>query len=71
LGRTAELETRKAPFVTKPAAKHLISKYNILRNIPNDEVVPGVSMKNFYPDIDYEAITNVGVDGRRKELGYD
>ncbi len=48
--------------------RQLVTKYNLIKNIPSDEIISGLKISSFYPDIAYEAIFNSGVKERRKAL---
>ena len=68
LGRVWELEMRNVPAKAKDINKQLITKYNFIKNIAYDEIIEGVSVSKFYPDITYEAKSDIEVMERRKKL---
>jgi hypothetical protein len=68
LGRVWELEMRNEPAKAKDINKQLITKYNFIKNIAYDEIIEGVSISKFYPDITYEAKNDIEVIERRKKL---
>jgi hypothetical protein len=68
LGRVSELEKRQAPYKSIETNKQLITKYCLIKNLPRNEIVKGVLLTQYYPDIKYEAILNQGVNERRAEL---
>jgi hypothetical protein len=40
--------------------KHLISNYNLIKNIPVQLVADEINILNYYPDVKYEMISNTG-----------
>lgn len=53
LGRTWELESKKDGSALN-TNDHLVSEYQLIKNISVDEVMPGISLKKYYPFIKYE-----------------
>lgn len=68
LGRIVEFEKRNVRGKGIKIKRQLVTKYNLIKNIPSDEIITGLRISSFYPDIAYEAIFNSGVKERRKEL---
>jgi len=65
LGRITELELRNSPHKAIDLNQRLITKYKLIRNIPNDIIIDSIKVSSFYPDIDYEAIPDDKVLERR------
>lgn len=55
LGRVWEFERRENPEKAIGVNSQLITKYNFIKNILNDEIIEGVYASHFYPLIEYEA----------------
>ncbi|MDR6785286.1 hypothetical protein ABIE26_003985 [Pedobacter africanus] len=53
LGRIWELEDKKTSGEVE-RWKQIMSDYMVIKNIPNDEVIPGIKLSDFYPNIVYE-----------------
>lgn len=53
LGRSWELED-KITGLEIPKRKQLISDYGLIKNIPYNEILTGIKLSNFYPNINYE-----------------
>ena len=54
IGRTWELESRNNPSEEISKNSQLITKYNLIKNIPNDKVMEGLTLSNYYPYVEYE-----------------
>ncbi|MDB5144520.1 MAG: hypothetical protein JWQ66_3233 [Mucilaginibacter sp.] len=53
LGRIWELEDRKTGMAVS-REKQLFTDYQIIKNIPHNEIIPGIKLSDFYPGIVYE-----------------
>jgi hypothetical protein len=62
LGRVWELESRNNPTEALELNNHLITKYNLIKNILNDEIIEGVFVSHFYPLVEFEA----GIEENKK-----
>jgi len=60
LGRTWELMNKNNPSEAIQKEKHLISNYNLIKNIPVQLVADEINILNYYPDVKYEMISNTG-----------
>ncbi|RZJ91904.1 MAG: hypothetical protein EOO20_03675 [Chryseobacterium sp.] len=54
MGRSWELETKKDGKMIQPAHQ-FISKYHLIKNISVNEVMPGIKLSDYYPEINYDA----------------
>lgn len=68
IGRTWEFEKKKNPQEQISINKQLITKYNLIKNIPNDSLIEKIKLTTYYPCINYEAINNVEGNKNRKLL---
>ncbi len=68
IGRIWEFEKRSKPSKTFKSNKQIITKYNLIKNIPFSLIAGDINVLHYYPDIAYEAITNNNVKERRDEL---
>ena len=53
LGRIWELEDRKTGKAVE-REKQLFTDYQMIKNIPHNEIIPGLKLSDFYPGITYE-----------------
>jgi hypothetical protein len=56
IGRTWELMKKHKPDKEIKKVKQLITKYNLIKNIPMQYVVGAINLLDYYPEIEYEAI---------------
>lgn len=70
IGRTWELENKLNPKNSLLDNNHLITKYELIKNIPHEIIADKITVKTFYPYINYEAIINDELH-KRKELILD
>lgn len=68
LGRVWEIEKRYQADDAIEYNRQLITKYNLIKNIPYDEIVSGIKLTAFYPHITYEAFDNPEAKKARKGL---
>lgn len=68
IGRIWEFEKRTKPSKTFKPNKQIITKYNLIKNIPFSLIGDEINVLQYYPDIAYEAISNRNVKQRREEL---
>ena len=59
-GRTWELMNKNNPSEAIQKEKHLISNYNLIKNIPVQLIADEINILNYYPDVKYEIINNTG-----------
>jgi len=55
LGRIWEFENRDNPELALKINEQLITKYNFIKNISNDQIVDNISVSHFYPLVAYES----------------
>lgn len=55
LGRNWELVNKKNPSLKIDDKRQLISKYNLIKNIPIKSIYDEIELKNYYPNVDYES----------------
>ncbi|HUC82855.1 MAG TPA: putative phage abortive infection protein [Flavisolibacter sp.] len=65
LGRVWELETKKDPSKAFEINEQLITKYNLIKNVPGDFIVKTVYSSDFYPDVIYEALPHNNEEQRQ------
>ncbi|MCK3683986.1 putative phage abortive infection protein [Maribellus sp. YY47] len=58
LGRVWEFESRNNPEKAIEKDNQLITKYNFIKNILNDEIIEGVYVSHFYPLVEFESGIN-------------
>lgn len=56
IGRTWELVNKKNTSVKIENEKQLITKYNLIKNIPIKSISGEIELKNYYPNVKYEAL---------------
>lgn len=73
LGRVWEIEKRYEAAEAIEPNQQLITKYNLIKNVPYDEIIAEIRLTAFYPDLTYEAFENhnaVAVTRGRSEKYY-
>ncbi len=68
IGRVWEFEKRYKANEAYKKNRHLITKYNLIKNIPNDEIIAEIKLTTYYPHITYEAFDNSIAKKERKKL---
>ena len=69
IGRIWELENKKNPEQEIGLNYQLITKYNLIKNLPSNEIIPGIKVSDFYPEVNYEfRYENQSSLDRRAEL---
>lgn len=56
IGRTWELMKKHKPNKEINRNNQLITKYNLIKNIPMQYIVEAINLLDYYPEIEYEAI---------------
>jgi hypothetical protein len=56
VGRTWELLKESQPEKETTKNQHLITNYNLIKNIPNQYIADSINLLNYYPNIEYEVI---------------
>jgi hypothetical protein len=67
IGRTWEFEKKNKPEKAIKINKQLITKYNLIKNIPTEIIVDEIKLTDYYPNVEYEAIKTF-VEETRKSL---
>jgi hypothetical protein len=68
LGRVWELETKLNPATAIELNSHLITKYDLIKNIHSDVMIPNISSSMFYPFVSYESFSSTELGDKRQEL---
>lgn len=58
VGRTWELMMKNKPNELIKKEKQLITKYNLIKNIPMQHIANDIDILDYYPNLNYEAIIN-------------
>lgn len=66
LGRSWELERKINPEIAVDFDYQLITLYNIIRNLPNRELIDGIKYSSFYPLVSYETYDENEAREKRK-----
>lgn len=70
-GRVWELENQKDPRTDFSINRQLITKYNLIKNIADDELVANIKVSDFYPNVSYEIINTKSLPIERERLEFD
>lgn len=66
LGRLWEYEKKAKPEAEVKEHNHLITIYNLIKNIPNKEVLKDIAYSSFYPLVSYEVLYDEAAKEKRK-----
>lgn len=56
VGRTWELVNKNHPDKETSKDQHLITNYNLIKNIPNQRIAKSINILDYYPNVEYEVI---------------
>lgn len=68
IGRAWELEKKNKPSKAIEINNQLITKYNLIKNIPNNALMSGLKVSDYYPSLKYEAFYDKDKRIKRKDL---
>jgi hypothetical protein len=70
IGRTFELENKINPQEAINFNKHLLTKYNLIKNIPNNDIAGEINSLSYYPNIVYETLIEDDKISKRKLIEF-